>query len=370
MFFLNSHKKASITKYLIVKRPIILILGLVALAVYGCDRGKTTDRASENAGGAVENVGQRLEIVRQRGKLICGINDQLLGFSYKEPDGSYSGISVDLCRAIAAALFDDPSLVEYRHLSSEERFRAVTSGEVDLLSRNTTWNLSRDTSGGLEFPPTNFYDGQGILVSKDSGVKDIDDLSGRSICVIAGTTSESNLAEQMRSYGIGYTPLLFDDLDRLSRAYESKQCDAFSSDISELVARRSRLTNPQNHEVLDTVISKEPLGPVIANNEPAWFDAVKWISYATITAEELGISSSNIEDLADSQNLKVKRFLGTEGNIGAELGLPSDFAYRIVKHVGNYGEVYERNIGQPFGLERGINSLWIDGGLIYAPPFR
>lgn len=348
-----------------------LFLGLISLILInlsGCDSANSADNTLEHQ--VIESQGQRLEIIKKRGKIICGINEGLLGFSYKEPDGSYSGLSVDLCKAIAAALFDDPNQVEFRHLQSKGRFRAVVSGEVDLLSRNTTWTLSRDTSGGLDFPPTNFYDGQGLLVSKASGITTIEDLSGKSICVPQGTTSQTNLVETMRKNRLGYLPLPFENTSQLYAAYEAGKCDVVTSDRSELVARRSQLREPNAHQVLDVLISKEPLGPAIANGEPAWYDVVKWVTYAMIKAEELKINSQNVDSFQDSKNPEIRRFLGLEGDMGAKLGLSNDFARRVVKHVGNYSEVYERNIGEPFHLARGTNALWQDGGLMYSPPFR
>ncbi|MFM2314369.1 MAG: hypothetical protein RLZZ04_3645 [Cyanobacteriota bacterium] len=362
----------------LAKRSTWLFLGLILLIfinVSACGKEQISSLSSSSRSLGVEhqlreNQGQRLAIIKNRGKIICGINDQLLGFSYKKPDGSYSGISVDLCKAIATALFNDPQQVEFRHLQSQERFRAVVTGQVDLLSRNTTWTLSRDTSVGLDFPLTNFYDGQGLLVRKASGITQLEDLNGKSICVSKGTTSATNLVEAMRKHNIGYFPLLFETENQLYAAYEAKKCDAATADRSELVARRSQLKEANMHQVLDVLISKEPLGPAIANGEPAWFDVVKWVSYAMVKAEELKISSKNIDSFNDAKNPEIRRFLGMEGNIGTTLELPPDFARRIVQHVGNYGEVYERNIGKPFHLARGANALWQDGGLMYSPPFR
>lgn len=371
VFQQNSGKNSSIADWLMVKfRLRLVLLGLLLTTVGSCSIVTNNPQESQLPSQSEVDRGKRLDLIKTRGKLICGINDQLPGFSLKQSDGSYSGISVDLCRAIAVALFNDPSKVEFRHLDSESRFTAVASGEVDILSRNTTWTLSRDTSLKLDFPPTNFYDGQGLLVGKDSGIEQLEDLNGKSICVSRGTTSEANLAEQMRKYNLSYSPVPFEDADVLYRTYEAKGCDAATNDRSELVARRTQLTNPEAHQVLDLVISKEPLGPVIANGEPAWYDVVTWVSYAVIKAEELGISSQNINNLANSNDPQIKRFLGIEGDLGTSLELPPDFAQKIIQQVGNYGEIYERNIGKPFGLERGANALWIDGGLLYAPPFR
>ena len=279
-------------------------------------------------------------------------------------------MSVDICRALAVALFDDPALVEFRDLNPEERFQAVASGEVDLLSRNTTWTLSRDTSEGLEFAPTTFYDGQGILVKVADNIDMLADLSNKSICVSSMTTTESNLAEQMRKRNIGYTPIAFEDADEMFAAYEQGQCEAATSDRSELVARRMMTSKPIDHKVLDATISKEPLGSTIANNQPEWFDVIKWVTYATIKAEELGINSQNVDSFAQTKNPQIKRFLGQEDSLGKTIGLSNDFAQKIVRQVGNYGEIYDRNIGQPFDLPRGKNALQRDGGLIYAPPFR
>jgi len=343
----------------------MLSLGLMLSVLTGCSQIVRTPTVKQQS-----KINTRLRTIKSRGKLICGINDNLIGFSYKETDGSYSGISVDLCKAIAAAMFDDATKVEFRHLEAEERFKAVVLGQVDILSRNTTWNLSRDTSGGLDFPPTNFYDGQGLLVRKDSGIEGLDDFNGKSICFPVKTTTEDNLVEQMRKYNIGYLPMPFDDNGELYRAYDENKCSAATSDRSALVARISSLSDPDAHKVLDIVISKEPLGPVIANDEPAWFDVVKWVSYAAIKAEELGINSANIDSFSNSKNPEIRRFLGVEGDIGTQLGLSNSFAQRVIKQVGNYDEIYQRNIGEPFGLERGTNALWKDGGLMYSPPFR
>ncbi len=312
----------------------------------------------------------RLAMVKNRGSLFCGINGQLPGFSAVDEQGNYSGIDVDLCRAVAAALFDDPTKIEYRELNTGERFTAVQSGAVDLLSRNTTWTLSRDTSVGLEFTPTTFYDGQSLLVGEASNIERLEDLDGKSICVLLGTTNEQNLTEQMRKQNLNYAPVVFEETDALYSAYEQKNCDAVTSDRSQLIVRRASLTNPDTHKVLDLVLSKEPLGPLIANGQPQWFDVVKWVTYAMIRAEELDINSQNIDSFFQTNNPEIRRFLGLEGKLGESLGLSNDFTVRVIKHVGNYGEVYERHIGKPFGLERGLNALSTDGGLMYSPPFR
>ena len=360
--------------WLIIKRKSNLLLLIFVVFLVSCTNSDryafSTDINDQEQETNNTEINNRLNLIKKRGKLICGVNDQLPGFSYKEKDGNYSGISVDLCRAIAVAIFNDKTKVEFRHLESEKRFAAVESGQVDILSRNTTWNLSRDTSGGLDFPPTNFYDGQGLLVGVNSGIDKLEDLNGKSICVSANTTTEDNLAIQMRKRNIAYNPMKFEDKKAMYGAYESNSCSAATADRSELVARRSSLANPVAHKVLAEVISKAPLGPVIANGEPEWFDVVEWVSNAMVKAEELGINSQNVDRFAGTKNPAIQRFLGMEGDLGKNIGLSNDFAYKIVKNVGNYGEVYDRNIGKPFNLERGANNLAQSGGLIHSPPFR
>ena len=349
-----------------------LFLALILMAVgHGCNSNSDSAANPDNATQEADNkTNSRLTTVTSRGNLICGVNGQLPGFSFVNENGEYSGMDVDLCKAVAAALFDAPNEVEYRDLSAQERFTAVQSGEVDLLSRNTTWTLSRDTSVGMEFAPTTFYDGQGLLVTKESGIKGLKDLNNKSVCVLSGTTNEQNLADRIRRLGLNYSPVVFEDVDLLYGAYEQGRCEAATSDRSQLTARRAVLGKPDAHQVLDVVLSKEPLGPLVADGDSQWFDVVKWVTYAMVEAEELGINSQNIDSFANTNDPEIKRFLGMEGNLGEDMGLPNDFAKRVVKHVGNYGEVYERNIGEPFGLERGLNALWENGGLMYSPPFR
>lgn len=342
----------------------LLTLGLMA-GLTACGGG--TDSADGGEGGGGNSL---LNSVQSRGTLVCGVNGQLPGFSFVNESGEYSGLDVDICRAIAAALFDDPSAVEYRNLSAQERFTAVQTGEVDILSRNTTDTISRDTSVGLEFAPTVFYDGQGMLVSKASGFTKLEDMQGASICVQAGTTTELNLTDQMRKRGVEFTPVVFDDEDALYAAYASGRCQGATSDRSQLTARRTTLPNPDDHVVMNVVMSKEPLAPAVSNGDTNWSDAVKWIVYALIEAEEFGITSENIDTFQNTEDPNIRRFLGLEGNLGEDMGLPNDFAARTIRAVGNYGEIYERNIGEPFDLERGQNDLWTNGGLMYSPPFR
>jgi len=340
----------------------ILLAGLLALSVSSCGTSENNPVSSANS--------SRLETVKSRGKLICGVNGQLPGFSFVNENGEYSGMDVDVCRAIASALFNDPNQVEFRDLSATERFTAVISGEVDLLNRNTTWTVSRDTTAGMEFAPTTFYDGQGIMTTKTSNITKLEDLNEKSICALSGTTTEQNLADQMRKLGVTYEPVVFDDPDAVYAAYEQGRCEAVTSDRSQLTARRAVLANPQEHQLLSIVLSKEPLGPLVANGDSQWFDAVKWITYSLMQAEEFGITSANLSSFGKTGDPQIQRFLGQVGTLGEDMGLPNDFAARIIKNVGNYEEIYEKNIGQPFRLERGLNNLWTNGGLLYSPPFR
>ena len=319
-------------------------------------------------GGAANS---RLQTVLDRGQLVCGVDGGIPGFSFVE-GGEYAGIDVDTCKAVAAALFDDPTAVEYRDLDSTERFEALKGGEVDMLARNTTWTISRDTSVGMEFAPTTFYDGQGMMVRADAGITELADFEGKSVCVETGTTTELNLTDQMRQLGVSFEPQTFQDADAAYAAYEAGSCEGMTSDKSQLVARRSTLSNPDEHELLEVTMSKEPLGPVTINNDSAWFDTVKWVTYALIEAEELGLTSANIAEASSSEDPNVLRFIGAEGTLGTDMGLPNDFAARAVAAVGNYGEIYERNLGEGsvFKLPRGQNALWSDGGLLYSPPFR
>ena len=342
-----------------------LLVGTLSLSLAACGGGGDTATTANSAEGE-----SRLDTIIERGNLICGVNGQLPGFSFVDENGEYSGMDVDICRAVAAALFDDPSKVEYRDLSAQERFTAVQAGEVDILSRNTTWTVSRDTSIGMEFAPTTFYDGQGLMATNASEVQALEDLEGKSVCILSGTTNEQNLADRMRKLGVSYQPVVFEDTDAVYAAYEQGRCEAVTSDRSQLVARRAVLANPEEHEVLDLVMSKEPLAPLVANGDSKWFDAVKWITYSLIQAEEFDINSQNIADFAETEDPQIARFLGQEGNLGQDMGLPNDFAARVVENVGNYEEIYERNIGTPFELERGQNKLWSEGGLLYSPPFR
>lgn len=350
---------------------LLAILILISLSACGGQQSETKSTTElTNTTSNAQTKTSRLDTVKKRGKLICGVSGKLPGFSFVNEKGEYLGLDVELCRAVAAALFDDPNQVEYRNLGSAQRFTAVQTGEVDLLSRNTTWTISRDTSVGMEFAPTIFYDGQGMMVPSDSGIENLEQLQGKTICVKSGTTTEQNLADQMSQRNLEYTPVVFGDEDTLYNSYVQGRCEAITADRTQLVGRRAILPDPDKHSLLEIVMSKEPLGPLVANGDSRWFDAVKWITYALIQAEEFGIDSTNIQTFANSSDPSIQRFLGTEGSLGETMGLPNDFAARIVKHVGNYGEIYERNIAIPFDLERGLNQLWTEGGLLYSPPFR
>ena len=351
---------------------LLAIFMLISLSACGTQQSETTSNteSTDTSTSKETKKNSRLDTVKKRGKLICGVSGKLPGFSFVNEKGEYLGLDVELCRAVAAALFDDPNQVEYLNLGSAQRFTAVQTGEVDLLSRNTTWTISRDTSVGMEFAPTIFYDGQGMMVPSDSGIEKLEQLQGKTICVKSGTTTEQNLADQMSKRNIKYTPVVFGDEDTLYNSYVQGRCEAITADRTQLVGRRAILPDPDKHSLLEIVMSKEPLGPLVANGDSTWFDAVKWITYALIQAEEFGIDSTNIQTFANSSDPSIQRFLGTEGSLGETMGLPNDFAARIVKHVGNYGEIYERNIAIPFDLERGLNQLWTEGGLLYSPPFR
>ncbi|WP_075619043.1 amino acid ABC transporter substrate-binding protein [Paenisporosarcina indica] len=314
----------------------------------------------------------RLEVIKERGKVVGGVNADIPGFGYVESDGSYSGMDVDITKAIAAAVFGDATAVEFRPLSAEERFIAVQTGEVDVLARNTTLTTSRDASVGLAFAPVTFYDGQGMIVRKDSGIESLEDLEGARISVESGTTTELNLADQMRKLGISYEPVVFDSQDAAVAAYEQGSVDAYTTDRSALVSRRTTLSVPDDHVILSEVISKEPLAPSVKDGDSKWQGVVTWTVYTLIQAEEYGITQDNVDTFLDSEDPEIRRFLGVEGDLGEQLGLPKDFAVQVIKAVGNYGEVYNRHLGPDtiFDLERGLNSLWTEGGLHYSPPFR
>ncbi len=344
----------------------------------GGDTGATTGTSEA----AAPSGGARLADVQARGSLRCGVNDAVPGFGFVDADGNFSGFDIDYCRAVAAAVLGDAEAVEYIPLTAQQRFTALQSGEVDVLIRNTTWTSSRDGGEGATFLTTTFYDGQGMMVRADTGVTDIEGLADSAICVLSGTTTELNLANRMGD--IPYEPLTFEDNETLQSAFLAGQCDGWTSDKSQLAGVRSNFPDaeggPEALVVLDETFSKEPLGPVVADGDSQWAQVVDWVVIATVLAEELGIDSSNVDSFADTDNDEIRRLLGLEitdadGNatvFDAGLGLDPAWASTVITAVGNYGEIYARNVGPdtPLGLERGVNALWTDGGLMYGPPYR
>ncbi len=359
-------------------------VAIIALALAAC--GTTQSEApstAASAGGEASATAAptaapppaegRLALVQERGQLICGINDGLPGFGTVDDAGENVGFDVDFCRAIAAAVLGDPEAIEFRAVGADARSTALQSGEIDVLIRNTTWTVTRDTAWGT-FAPTTFYDGQGMMVRTDAGVETLADLEGATICVQTGTTTELNLADVFEAQGIDATPLPFGDDTQTYQAYDDGQCDAVTSDRSQLLAQRTALETPDDHVILDEVMSKEPLGPVVPLGDAAWFNVVKWVVFATFEAEEQEITQDNVEDMAaSSENPVIQRLLGAANpELGQALGLEPDWAVDVISAVGNYGEIYDRHLGPgtPFELERGPNALWTDGGLLYAPPYR
>ena len=331
------------------------VLGAAALAIAGSAANAAT-----------------LDDVKAKGFVQCGVSQGLPGFSNPDADGNWSGLDVDLCRAVAAAVFGDAEAVKFTPLSAKERFTALQSGEVDLLSRNTTWTMSRDTQLGLNFAGVNYYDGQGFMIRTSMDINSALELSGASICTNTGTTTELNVADYFRANNMEYELVAFEKSDEVVAAYDAGRCDVYTTDQSGLYAQRLKLTNPGEHKVLPEIISKEPLGPVVRQGDDQWFNIVKWAHIATVNAEELGVTSANADEMKDGDNPAVKRLLGTEGAFGEGIGLGNDWAYNIIKMVGNYGEIFDRNVGPdtPLGISRGVNALWSKGGLQYGPPVR
>ena len=313
-----------------------------------------------------------LDDVKAKGFIQCGVNPGLPGFSNPDDKGNWTGIDVDVCRAVAAAVFGDATKVKFTPLSAKERFTALETGEIDMLSRNSTWTMSRDTSLGLNFTGITYYDGQGFMVRKSLGVTSALELSGASVCTQTGTTTELNIADFFRSNNMPYEIVAFEKNDEVVQAYDAGRCDVHSTDASGLHAERLKLTNPGDHVILPEIISKEPLGPVVRQGDDGWFNVVKWTLFAMINAGELGVTSKNVDEMKTSENPEIKRLLGTEGAFGEGIGLGNDWAYNIVKMVGNYGEIFDANVGPetPLGISRGLNALWKNGGLQYAPPIR
>jgi len=311
-----------------------------------------------------------LEAVQKKGFVQCGVNTGLAGFSQPDSRGVWKGLDVDVCRAVAAAVFGDASKVRYTPLTAQQRFTALQSGEVDILSRNTTWTVTRDTSLGLNFVGVNFYDGQGFMVPRKLNVKSAKQLNGATVCVQPGTTTELNLSDYFRANRMTFKPVVIEKLEEVLNAYFAGRCDVFTTDVSGLVSvRGSRAPKPDDHVILPEVISKEPLGPAVRHGDDKWFDIVKWSMYSMIEAEEMGLTSKTIDQAGSSKDPAVQRFVGATGDIGKMLGLDNKWAASIVKQVGNYGESFDANL-KPLGFERGLNQLWTKGGILYAPPIR
>ena len=329
--------------------------------------GLTASLAATGASGQAT-----LNRVKQKGFLVCGSNPALPGFGMPDAQGNWTGFDIDYCRAFAAAIFNDPTKVRFIPLAGKDRFTALQAGEVDVLVRNSTWTMSRDTQLGLDFPAVNYYDGQGFMVRKKLGVSSAKELNGATICTQQGTTTELNLADFFRSNNIKYEVVAFATADETFKAYTSGRCDAFTTDGSALFAERLRAPNPDEHVVLPEIISKEPFGLVVRHGDNQWGDLVRWVHFAMLNAEELGVTKANVDQMTKSDNPEIKRLLGTEGKFGEATGLTNDWGVRIVKHMGNYGEIFERNIGEgsPLKIKRGLNALWNKGGLQYGIPIR
>jgi general L-amino acid transport system substrate-binding protein len=322
--------------------------------------------------GAASAQQRTLDAVKQRGQLVCGVNVGLAGFSAPDEKGAWSGLDVDYCKAIAAAVLGDAGKVRYVGTTTKERFTALQSGALDVLARNTTWTLQRDSAQGLAFVGINYYDGQGFMVKKAAGVKAGKELGGATVCVQTGTTTELNLADFFRSNNLQYKTLVFEKADEALKAYQADRCDAYTTDVSGLYSVRLQMARPDDHLVLPDIISEEPLGPAVRQDDFQWFTIVRWVHFALVNAEEAGITKANVDQMLGSRVPDVKRLLGKEGDYGKGLGLDNAWAYRVIKQVGNYGEIFERNVGagSRLKIDRGLNRLWKDGGLQYAPPVR
>jgi general L-amino acid transport system substrate-binding protein len=317
------------------------------------------------------NAGDTLDAVKGKGFVQCGVSQGLPGFSNPDDQGNWTGLDVDYCRAVAAAIFNDSDAVKFTPLSAKVRFTALTSGEIDVLSRNTTWTMSRDTDFG-EFVGVNYYDGQGFMVPKSLGVSSAMELDGAAVCTNTGTTTELNVADFFRANNLAYTVVAFEKADEVVSAYDAGRCDVYTTDRSGLAAQRTKLSKPDDHVVLPEIISKEPLGPLVRHNDNEWGDIARWTLNCMINAEEMGVNSTNVADMATSDNPGIKRLLGTEGDLGGKIGLENGFCANVIASVGNYAESYNRNVGPdtPLKLDRGVNALWSQGGILYAAPQR
>ena len=322
--------------------------------------------------GEPQSAGPTLAAVKQRDQLVCGTSTGAAGFSLPDSRGEYRGLDNDLCRAVAAAVLGDASKIRWVPLTTTARLPALQSGQIDLLIRTVTWTQGRDTANGLNFTGVSFYDGQGFLLRASLGLKSAKELVGASICVVAGSTNELNLSDWARVNNIRYNPVVFEQNDEARRSYLAGRCDAYSTDASQLAGLRASFLNPDEHVILPEIISKEPHSPVVRHGDDQWFDIVRWTFFALVTAEELGITQANVDSFLNSQNPEIRRLLGLSGDHGPLMGLDRRWAYWAIKAVGNYGEIFERNLGMgsPIKLRRGLNDLWTRGGLMYAPPIR
>ena len=334
------------------------LLGVAMVAVFGL----TTSVA----------MADTLADIKKKGFIQCGVAPSTPGFALPDASNNWSGLDVEYCKALAAAVFNDTNAVRYTPLTSTERFAALANGEVDVLSRTTTWTMGRDTSLGITFTGVTYYDGQGFMVRKADGITSASQLSGATICIEKGTTTELNAADYFASHNLEYKPVVFEAEDETVKAFEDGRCDVFTTDSSALAGERALFANPDDYIILPEIISKEPLGPVVRQGDPIWFNISRWTYYALLDAEELGVTSKNVDEMLGSDNPEIKRLLGVEGDFGTPMGLDKDWAYRIVKLVGNYAEIYDKTVGPntPLKLARGLNALWKDGGIQYAPPIR
>ena len=318
-------------------------------------------------------AGPTVDAVKERGAVICGVNGNRAGFSALDSKGEWAGMDVDTCRAIAAAVLGDASKVQFVKTTSQTRFTALQTGEIDVLTRNVTWTLSRDAKLGIDFIAPIFYDGQGFMVHKDTGVQSVEDLGGATVCVLPGSTSEKVTADVFKANGLDYTPVVIESKKELNTAFFGGRCDVHVQSTSGLSSARATVaSNPADYIILDGVYGKDPMGPAVRQGDAQWRDIVAWSIYAMMTAEELGVTSANVDAMKSSDDAETTRLLGAAGDLGETLGLDNEWAYRIIKQVGNYGEVFDRNVGDgsPLKLSRGINALWTDGGLLYSPPFK
>ncbi len=340
-------------------RRLLTATTIAALAIAMTPRGAAADAT--------------MDAVKKRGAVICGVNGNRAGFSALDSKGQWQGMDVDACKAVAAAVLGDKEKVQFVKTTTQTRFTALQTGEVDVLTRNVTWTLGRDAKLGIDFVAPTFYDGQGFMVNKSTGAKSVKDLGGATVCVLPGSTSEKVAADVFKANGLKYTPVVIESKKELNTAFFGGRCDVHVQSTSGLSSARATVaSNPKDYVILPGIYGKDPMGPVVRQGDPKWRDIVAWTVYAMIEAEESGVTSKNVDEMRKSKDANISRLLGTKGKLGPALGLDSDWAYRIIKQVGNYGEVFDRNVGKgsPLGLSRGINDLWTRGGLLYAPPFK